>query len=167
MGPSPIAHKVDHDVTLSRGTHAEQLPRGLLNRLWVCFERGEKNGEIAAELRVSERSVERWRRAWRERAHVGVRSKGSPGRPKLREGQVARLERELERGPLAHGGRISGGRRGCTPVVRVRGRAFGRVSMVGMTCYQPVNDLGCSMRSGSTPGARSSRRASAGATCVT
>jgi hypothetical protein len=31
------------------------------------FERGEKNRQIAAALRVSERSVERWRRAWRER----------------------------------------------------------------------------------------------------
>ncbi|MFH8624530.1 transposase [Streptomyces vietnamensis] len=29
------------------------------------------------------------------------------------------------------------GRRGCTPVVRVRGRRSGRVSMVGMTCYKP------------------------------
>jgi transposase len=29
------------------------------------------------------------------------------------------------------------GRRGCTPVVRVRGRGSGRVSMAGMVCYQP------------------------------
>ena len=62
------------------------------------FERGEKNREVAAALRVSERSVERWRRAWRERGRAGVVSKGSPGRPKLSEVQVARLERELERG---------------------------------------------------------------------
>lgn len=32
----------------------------------ACFEGGEKNREIAAALRVSERSVERWRRQWRE-----------------------------------------------------------------------------------------------------
>ncbi|MBT2509813.1 winged helix-turn-helix domain-containing protein [Streptomyces sp. ISL-98] len=67
------------------------------------FEGGEKNREIAAALRVSERSVERWRRQWRERGQGGVRSKGSPGRPRLSEAQIARLERELERGPLAHG----------------------------------------------------------------
>nr|WP_308288420.1 helix-turn-helix domain-containing protein [Streptomyces lavenduligriseus] len=42
--------------------------------------RREKNREIAAGLRVSERSVERWRRAWRERGDVGVLSRGSPGR---------------------------------------------------------------------------------------
>lgn len=66
------------------------------------FESGEKNREIAAALRVSERSVERWRRAWRERGKVGVQSKGSPGRPRFGPAQMARLERELERGPLAH-----------------------------------------------------------------
>ncbi|MFB7114501.1 winged helix-turn-helix domain-containing protein [Streptomyces sp. NPDC056291] len=69
----------------------------------VRFEAGEKNREIAAALRVSERSVERWRRAWREGGEVGVLSQGSPGRSRLSETQIARLERELERGPLVHG----------------------------------------------------------------
>lgn len=68
-----------------------------------CFERGDKKREIAAALRVSERSVERWRRQWREGGEAGVLSKGSPGRPRLSEKQVAKLERELERGPLVHG----------------------------------------------------------------
>lgn len=67
------------------------------------FEGGEKNREIAAALRVSERSVERWRRQWREQGEAGVLSKGSPGRPRLSERQIARLEGELERGPLVHG----------------------------------------------------------------
>lgn len=67
------------------------------------FGRGEKSREIAVILRVSKRSVERWRRAWRERGEAGVLSKGSPGRPRLGPAQIARLERELERGPLAHG----------------------------------------------------------------
>jgi transposase len=67
------------------------------------FARGEKNWEIAAVLRVSERSVERWRRAWREHGEKGVLSKGSPGRPKLSDVQFPRLERELVRGPLVHG----------------------------------------------------------------
>lgn len=69
----------------------------------VCFEGGEKNRVIAAALRVSERSVERWRRQWREEGLAGVASKGSPGRPRLFDVQMVRLERELERGPLAHG----------------------------------------------------------------
>jgi transposase len=67
------------------------------------FEAGEKNREIASALRVSERSVERWRRQWREEGLAGVASKGLPGRPRLSDKQRARLERELERGPLAHG----------------------------------------------------------------
>ncbi|WUL86423.1 winged helix-turn-helix domain-containing protein [Streptomyces sp. NBC_00342] len=67
------------------------------------FEIGAKSREIAAALRVSERSVERWRRQWRERGEEGVRSKGSPGRPRLTADQIAKMERELERGPLAHG----------------------------------------------------------------
>nr|WP_238427381.1 helix-turn-helix domain-containing protein [Streptomyces adustus] len=65
------------------------------------FEGGQKNAEIAAALRISVRSVERWRRAWRESGEVGVLSKGSPGRPRLSEDQIARLERELERDPLS------------------------------------------------------------------
>lgn len=39
----------------------------------------------------------------RERGEVGVRSKGSPGRPRLSSAQIARLKRELERGRLVHG----------------------------------------------------------------
>ncbi|MFD6425267.1 helix-turn-helix domain-containing protein, partial [Streptomyces sp. NPDC060198] len=67
------------------------------------FEAGHKHREIAAALRVSERSVERWRRQWREEGLTGLASEGSPGRPRLSGTQIARLERELERGPLAHG----------------------------------------------------------------
>ncbi|MFF8396629.1 helix-turn-helix domain-containing protein [Streptomyces sp. NPDC016172] len=40
------------------------------------FDGGQKNRETAAALRVSERSVERWRRQWRERGKAGVLSKG-------------------------------------------------------------------------------------------
>ncbi|MFJ8133408.1 winged helix-turn-helix domain-containing protein [Streptomyces hydrogenans] len=55
------------------------------------FEGGQKNREIAAALRVS------------ERGEAVVLSKGSPGRPRLSDAQITRLERELERGPLVHG----------------------------------------------------------------
>ncbi|MFJ9865747.1 winged helix-turn-helix domain-containing protein [Streptomyces sp. NPDC101165] len=67
------------------------------------FEAGATNRAVATALRVSERSVERWRRQWREGGAADVASKGSPGRPRLSDKQIARLERELERGPLAHG----------------------------------------------------------------
>lgn len=85
-------------------TDAERAARERIRLEAVArFDAGETNRGIAAALRVSERSVERWRRAWREGGAAGVASKGSPGRPKLSEAQMARLERELERGPLAHG----------------------------------------------------------------
>ena len=85
-------------------TDAERAARERLRLQAVeRFEAGQRNREIAVALRVSERSVERWRRAWREGGEVGVLSKGSPGRPLLSEGQITRLERELERGPLVHG----------------------------------------------------------------
>ncbi|WP_285574118.1 helix-turn-helix domain-containing protein [Streptomyces sp. RTGN2] len=38
----------------------------------TCFEADRKNREIAAMLRVSERSVERWRRQWRGRGRCGA-----------------------------------------------------------------------------------------------
>ncbi|WP_330462115.1 MULTISPECIES: hypothetical protein [unclassified Streptomyces] len=48
--------------------------------------------------------MERWRKSWRERGAGGILSKGSPGRPpRLGLAQLERLERELERGPLALG----------------------------------------------------------------
>lgn len=85
-------------------TDAERAAReGIRLRAVVCFEGGETNREVAAALRVSERSVERWRRAWREHGEAGVLSQGSPGRSRLSEKQIARLERELDRGPLVHG----------------------------------------------------------------
>ncbi|MFF3262010.1 helix-turn-helix domain-containing protein [Streptomyces sp. NPDC002932] len=67
------------------------------------FKGGKKNKHIADVLRVTERSVDRWRRQWRERGEAGALSRGSPGRTRLNERQIARLERELERGLLAHG----------------------------------------------------------------
>jgi transposase len=85
-------------------TDAERAARERIRlRAVTGFEVGEKNREIAASLRVSERSVERWRRQWREEGLAGLASKGSPGRPRLSDVQIAKLEWELERGPLAHG----------------------------------------------------------------
>ncbi|MET8630055.1 winged helix-turn-helix domain-containing protein [Kitasatospora sp. NPDC004669] len=85
-------------------TDVERAARERIRRQAVeRFESGDRSRDIAAALRVSVRSVERWRRQWREGGAAGVASRGSPGRPKLSDAQIARLERELERGPLAHG----------------------------------------------------------------
>ena len=59
--------------------------------------------EIAAELRVTERSVRRWRQAWLAGGPAGLASKGPAARCLLDEQQLARLESVLEAGPLAAG----------------------------------------------------------------
>ncbi|GAB2455763.1 winged helix-turn-helix domain-containing protein [Streptomyces incanus] len=67
------------------------------------FARDEKTSVIAADLRVSERPVQRRRRTWREDGPQGLASKGSAGRPRLTGAQFAVLEEEPAKGSAAHG----------------------------------------------------------------
>ena len=67
------------------------------------FVRGEKSAAIAKELRVSERSVERWRCAWREGGMEALRSTGPANSPTITDAQFATLEEELGKGPSAQG----------------------------------------------------------------
>jgi len=67
------------------------------------FARGERTAVIAKDLRVSERSVERWRRAWWQGGMDALASTGPPKLPKLSDGQFAELEKELALGPAEHG----------------------------------------------------------------
>jgi transposase len=59
--------------------------------------------DIAAELRVTERSVRRWRQAWLAGGPQGLASKGQAARCRLDEAQLAELETVLEAGPPAAG----------------------------------------------------------------
>ncbi|MFE2322223.1 helix-turn-helix domain-containing protein [Streptomyces sp. NPDC059441] len=67
------------------------------------FARGDRTSVIAKDLRVSERSVEQWRRNWREGGIEGLKSKGPAKLPKLSDERFALLEKELAKGPAAHG----------------------------------------------------------------
>lgn len=67
------------------------------------FARGDPTGQIARDLRVTEVSVRRWRRAWRQGGTAALRSKGPASRERLSPQQWARLETELGKGPLMHG----------------------------------------------------------------
>ncbi|MBT2401713.1 winged helix-turn-helix domain-containing protein [Streptomyces sp. ISL-100] len=67
------------------------------------FADGLSDAVIAKELRVSVRSVQRWRRAWREGGQRALCSQGPACRPKLSETLFAVLEEELAKGPVAHG----------------------------------------------------------------
>ena len=67
------------------------------------FARGDATGQIARDLRVTEGSVRRWRRAWRDGGTRALKSRGAVSRERLSARQWSRLELELARGPLAHG----------------------------------------------------------------
>ncbi len=59
---------------------------------------------IARELRVSEKSVYQWRRAWKAGGREALRSKGAPGYDcRLGPHLQARLTAWLDEGPAAHG----------------------------------------------------------------
>ncbi|WP_443066117.1 IS630 family transposase [Streptomyces sp. NBC_00523] len=67
------------------------------------FAKGEASSVIAKDLRVSVRSVQRWRQAWEEDGPRTLRSQGPASLPRLSEKQFAQLEAELAKGPAAHG----------------------------------------------------------------
>ena len=67
------------------------------------FEQRVAAADIAAELRVTERSVRRWRQSWLTGGLPGLASKGQGARCRLDEPQLAELEIALEAGPLAAG----------------------------------------------------------------
>ncbi|MFI0961229.1 transposase [Streptomyces sp. NPDC021080] len=67
------------------------------------FGAGASSAEVAKDLRVSVRSVQRWRRAWQDAGTDGLRSAGPVSPPKLSEKLFAVLEQELAKGPVAHG----------------------------------------------------------------
>ena len=67
------------------------------------FEQRVPAAVIAAELRVSERSVRRWRHAWLEGGAAGLASRGQAARCRLDEAQLAALDAVLEAGPLTAG----------------------------------------------------------------
>src|SRR6478735_1783871 len=70
----------------------EQIRREAVER----FEQRAPTAEIAAELRVSERSVRRWRRDWLAGGLAGVASRGQAARCRLDEQQLAALDAVLD-----------------------------------------------------------------------
>ncbi len=67
------------------------------------FEQRVPSAVIADELRVSERSVQRWRLAWQAGGAPGLASKGQAARCRLGRDQLAELDRVLDAGPAASG----------------------------------------------------------------
>ncbi|MFF8036408.1 helix-turn-helix domain-containing protein [Streptomyces sp. NPDC016626] len=54
------------------------------------FAQGEASSAIAKDLRVSVRSVQRWRQAWEEGGRCALRSQGPASLPKLSQKQFTR-----------------------------------------------------------------------------
>jgi len=67
------------------------------------FEQRIPVPQVAAELRVSERSVQRWHRTWEAGGLPALASKGQAARCRLGGDQLAELDRLLDAGPAAAG----------------------------------------------------------------
>ncbi|WP_455351211.1 helix-turn-helix domain-containing protein [Streptomyces sp. SYSU K217416] len=63
----------------------QQFREGLRLQAAERFARGECSTAIARELRVSVRSVQRWRRVWAEGGPRALRSQGPASLPRLSE----------------------------------------------------------------------------------
>jgi len=93
-------------LTAERQQFREELRLKVAER----FAQGEASSAIAKDLRVSVRSVQRWRQMWDEGGPQALRSQGPASLPRLSQKQFAQLEAELAKGPAAHAGRTSVGR---------------------------------------------------------
>jgi len=89
----PQGQKVDFAALETRRLQAAQL-----------FEQGLSQAEVSRKLGVKPASVCRWHQAWSVSGPEALHRKAAAGRkPRLTATQVADLERELLKGPLAHG----------------------------------------------------------------
>lgn len=68
------------------------------------FEAGHSRAEVAGLCAVSWRSAHEWHRAWSTDGAAALRATNKPGpAPKFSDEEVVLLEKELRRGPVAHG----------------------------------------------------------------
>ena len=68
------------------------------------FGEGKSQADVARELGVSRQSVSRWHGRYRHGGAKRLKGAGRAGRkPRLQEGQLARVDAALRRGPRAHG----------------------------------------------------------------
>ncbi|MFD7003049.1 transposase [Streptomyces mirabilis] len=67
------------------------------------FDRGEKSLVIAKEFGVHVRSLEKWRRDWRDGGAEALRSQGNGAATRLSDAEFAALETVLADGPMPHG----------------------------------------------------------------
>src|SRR5260221_3313828 len=86
-------------LTAEGGRRRERVRLEAVDR----FEQRVPSAVVAVELRVSERSVRRWRRAWQDGGRGGGAPRGQAARCRLDEGELAALGAGAEAGPPAAG----------------------------------------------------------------
>jgi transposase len=79
-------------------TEWQQLKQAAL----AHFAAGERPVTVARALHISHETARRWHHHWRTTQAALPRQPRGP-RPRLSPAQLAQLDRELRRGPLAHG----------------------------------------------------------------
>jgi transposase len=68
------------------------------------FRQGKTQADVVRELEVSRQSVSRWHADWEAGGAKALQGAGRAGRlPRLDAADLRRVERQLEKGPLAHG----------------------------------------------------------------
>jgi transposase len=68
------------------------------------FEKGKSQAEVARTLGASRQSASVWYHRWKDEGKNGLKGAGRAGRkPKVTPEQLARVKRELLKGPRAHG----------------------------------------------------------------
>ncbi|MER6685991.1 helix-turn-helix domain-containing protein [Streptomyces olivaceoviridis] len=91
-------------------TERQQFREELLIKAAERFAQGEASSAIAKDLRVSVRSVQRWRQAWDEGRPRALRSQGPASLPRLSEKQSRSWRRNWPRGRPRTTGGTRGGR---------------------------------------------------------
>ncbi len=93
MATAPIGARRDFEAMERRRKRAAQL-----------FRQGKSQADVARELEVSRQSVSRWHADWLSGGTTALRGAGRAGRlPQLNQGDLRRVERRLEKGPLNNG----------------------------------------------------------------
>jgi transposase len=73
-------------------------------RAGTMFDKGSSQADVARELGVSRETASQWQATWREHGIDGLIGAQRAGRlPKLSDGQLAKVERALAKGPTRNG----------------------------------------------------------------
>lgn len=94
-------------MTATRRTAARRDFEGMEKRRRKAakmFDKGKTQADVARALGVTRQSASRWYGDWRSGGATAMKGAGRAGRrPRLDQAALAKLDKELRRGPKAHG----------------------------------------------------------------